>query len=120
VLNPKLQLVCYDWNIEKGCCHPIYCILFEGDSFTFFKFDCSQKAKLYKGTLGLSVHFGLTNSECNPQQFVQDLRAICEILLSLLLQAHSQALFALAKTDLDHAGEWTAWLCCVEIHKLTY
>jgi len=62
---------------------------------------------MYKGTLNLSVHFGLADSECNPRQFVQDLRAICEILLSLLLQAHSQALFALAKTDPDYAEGWT-------------
>ncbi|KAF8328593.1 uncharacterized protein EI90DRAFT_2925831 [Cantharellus anzutake] len=101
-------------NLTLSYNGPVYYVLFDGESFTYFKYDHSEKRKFFRGKLGEVEVFRLADSETDPRQFIQDLRSVCEITFSLLLQAHGQALQSLAERDPDEEEGWKSGAKAVE------
>ncbi|KAG8989741.1 hypothetical protein FRB94_014066 [Tulasnella sp. JGI-2019a] len=90
-------------NQSQNHYYPVYCALFDGESFTFFKYDHSLDPKFWQSQLDLSNEFMLADSRKAPRQFIKDLRPICEIIFALLFTAHAQALCSQAETDSEEA-----------------
>ncbi|KAG8892674.1 hypothetical protein FRB99_002544, partial [Tulasnella sp. 403] len=102
------HITCDYRNASLHYHHPITCILFDGHSFQFFRFDYSQTIRVSQGVSDTKRTFALADSLELPKQLIDDIRPVCKIVFALLLQAHAYGLRSQAKRDSEERAGWIA------------
>ncbi|KAG8990184.1 hypothetical protein FRB90_001873 [Tulasnella sp. 427] len=112
-LNAVAQVIaeadaCSYRNEAHNYYDPVYCILFDGESFTFFKFDQLGEDQFCIGKYISKAEFKLADSTTEPEKFIRDLRPVCEVIFALMLKAHIGALYSQAEPDTKSRDAWLA------------
>lgn len=87
---------------------PIHCVLFDGEAFTFYRFDGYNKPTFARGEFPGYPSFTVPDSATEPVEFTKNLRPVCEIIFNILLFSYRSGLEAQAKRSTEYAEQWAA------------
>ena len=92
---------CYEHNTDQGYSLPIHCILSDGLSYEFFKFERTPNPRFFRGCfagdpkhLRLGLHLGDFTETETSLPFILQLRRACETVFDTMLCAYISGLKA--------------------------